>query len=238
MRTKSVDRGKLEMLCEGPSEPQVMKQVDVFHKPCWITSEVSHYTLWNHQISLRMFCWSETWIQPKCNLFSCLTDPYPLSIRCGHCKRLAPEYEAAATRLKGIVSLAKVLHNAFHLTLSTLVWFALCALRMWMIFFPLRLTAQLTATHAANMVSVATRPWRSSGMERNPVPMMVPELRVCGSDVICFKYVCIPHICTTMPYICLFFTSWSSLFFCLSFLLSASFFCFPLALCRWDCQLP
>uniref|UniRef100_A0AAR2M4R0 protein disulfide-isomerase n=1 Tax=Pygocentrus nattereri TaxID=42514 RepID=A0AAR2M4R0_PYGNA len=28
--------------------------------------------------------------------------------RCGHCQRLAPEYEAAATRLKGTVSLAKV----------------------------------------------------------------------------------------------------------------------------------
>lgn len=28
--------------------------------------------------------------------------------RCGHCKKLAPEFEKAATRLKGTVQLAKV----------------------------------------------------------------------------------------------------------------------------------
>ena len=29
-------------------------------------------------------------------------------LRCGHCKKLAPEFEKAATRLKGTVQLAKV----------------------------------------------------------------------------------------------------------------------------------
>ncbi|KAI4825390.1 hypothetical protein KUCAC02_021073 [Chaenocephalus aceratus] len=43
-----------------------------------------------------------------CKSFPCLTDPFPLSFRCGHCKRLAPEYEVAATRLKGNVALVKV----------------------------------------------------------------------------------------------------------------------------------
>ncbi|XP_049579194.1 protein disulfide-isomerase A3 [Syngnathus scovelli] len=37
---------------------------------------------------------------------------------CGHCKRLAPEYEAAATRLKGIVPLAKVDCTAHSSTCS------------------------------------------------------------------------------------------------------------------------
>ncbi|XP_048883078.1 protein disulfide isomerase family A, member 7 isoform X2 [Brienomyrus brachyistius] len=32
----------------------------------------------------------------------------PANSRCGHCQKLAPEYETAATRLKGIVPLAKV----------------------------------------------------------------------------------------------------------------------------------
>lgn len=45
------------------------------------------------------------------------------------------------------------------------------------------MTAQPTATYAPNMVLLGTRPWRSSGMERKLVPMMVPEVQVFVSFV-------------------------------------------------------
>lgn len=39
--------------------------------------------------------------------------PFFPSFRCGHCKKLAPEFEKAASRLKGSVQLAKVTPSSF-----------------------------------------------------------------------------------------------------------------------------
>ncbi len=42
-----------------------------------------------------------------CHFFPFISSSSPPP-RCGHCKKLAPEFEKAASRLKGTVQLAKV----------------------------------------------------------------------------------------------------------------------------------
>lgn len=90
-------------------------------------------------------------------------------LRCGHCKKLAPEFQAAAKRLKGIVTLAKV--SALSM-LKLSDWFSLREVCLLVCLFsegglcpvPCRWTVRLTHRSAGGLGSADIPLSKSLGM--------------------------------------------------------------------------
>lgn len=116
--------------------------------------------------------------------------------RCGHCQRLAPEYEAAATKLKGTLALAKVRSDgplsscypaqspAFFMLHSSLNLHVLYRYRyksvvsMSLSCSLIRLTALWTQRPVNVLEWMDTPPLKSSATERKLDLMMDPEQQV------------------------------------------------------------
>lgn len=120
-------------------------------------------------------------LHPSFVYFSFLSfiPPFFPSFRCGHCKKLAPEFEKAASRLKGSVQLAKVMCPSCSLLLWTPV-----SQQSYLFVSHLcgRWTVPQTLRRAVVLGSQVIPPWEFLGMAKIPPPMMVLALQVGNTD--------------------------------------------------------